>query len=47
MMQGGGGGNGFVRYPLGSWDAGDTPGLMRGFAVATTDTGHKSQTEAV
>jgi feruloyl esterase len=42
LMQGGGGGNGFVMPPLGLVAAGDTPGLMRGFAVASTDTGHKS-----
>ena len=28
--------------PLGLTAAGDTPGLMRGFAVVSTDTGHKS-----
>jgi feruloyl esterase len=44
MMQGGGGGNGFVAYPTGAGDAGDTPALSRGFAVASTDTGHKSKT---
>ncbi|HZD30618.1 MAG TPA: tannase/feruloyl esterase family alpha/beta hydrolase [Candidatus Angelobacter sp.] len=42
LMQGGGGGNGFVQPPLGLVAAGDTPGLMRGFAVVSTDTGHKS-----
>lgn len=42
LMQGGGGGNGFVFPPLGLVAAGDTPGLMRGFAVVSTDTGHKS-----
>jgi feruloyl esterase len=42
LMQGGGGGNGVVLPPLGLSAAGDTPGLMRGFAVASTDTGHKS-----
>ena len=42
LMQGGGGGNGVVMPPLGLTAAGDTPGLMRGFAVASTDTGHKS-----
>jgi hypothetical protein len=42
MMQGGGGSNGVVMPPLG-WNAtGDTLALMRGFAVVTTDTGHKS-----
>lgn len=43
FMQGGGGSNGVVMPPLG-WNAtGDTPALMRGFAVVTTDTGHKSR----
>jgi feruloyl esterase len=42
LMQGGGGGNGVVLPPLGLTAAGDTPGLMRGFAVVSTDTGHKS-----
>ena len=41
-MQGGGGSNGIVAPPLGLNAAGDTAGLMRGFAVASTDTGHKS-----
>ena len=44
MMQGGGGGNGFVAYPTGSNYAGDSPALSRGFAVASTDTGHRSKT---
>ncbi len=42
LMQGGGGSNGIVAPPLGLNAAGDTAGLMRGFAVASTDTGHKS-----
>ncbi len=42
LMQGGGGGNGIVNPPLGLNAAGDSPGLMRGFAVVSTDTGHKS-----
>jgi len=42
LMQGGGGGNGTVQPPLGLNAAGDTPALMRGFAVVSTDTGHKS-----
>ena len=42
LMQGGGGGNGTVQPPLGPNAAGDTPALMRGFAVVSTDTGHKS-----
>jgi feruloyl esterase len=44
MMQGGGGGNGVVYYPTGAGYAGDTPALTRGFAVASTDTGHKAKT---
>ena len=46
MMQGGGGGNGFVAYPTGASYAGDRPALSRGFAVASTDTGHKAKTGA-
>jgi feruloyl esterase len=46
MMQGGGGGNGIVAYPTGASYAGDRPALSRGFAVASTDTGHKSKTGA-
>jgi hypothetical protein len=46
MMQGGGGGNGFVAYPTGANYAGDAPALSRGFAVASTDTGHKAKTGA-
>jgi feruloyl esterase len=42
LMQGGGGSNGVVIPPLGLNAAGDAPGLVRGFAVASTDTGHKS-----
>lgn len=41
LMQGGGGGNGFVGDPLGATATGDTPALLRGFAVASSDTGHK------
>lgn len=44
MMQGGGGGNGVVSYPIGGSYAGDKPALARGFAVASTDTGHKAKT---
>jgi hypothetical protein len=44
MMQGGGGSNGFIAYPTGSSYVGNTPALMRGFAVAGTDTGHKAKT---
>jgi feruloyl esterase len=42
LMQGGGGGNGIVYPPLGLTASGGTPALMRGYAVVSTDTGHKS-----
>ncbi len=42
LMQGGAGSNGVVMPPLGLNAAGDTPALMRGFAVVSTDSGHKS-----
>jgi hypothetical protein len=41
LFQGGGGLNGSVARPLGAQAAGDTPALARGFAVVTTDSGHK------
>ena len=44
MMQGGGGGNGVVSYPLGTSYSGEKPALVRGFAVASTDTGHTAKT---
>jgi feruloyl esterase len=44
MQQGGGGGNGVVGYPAGASYTGGTTALARGFAVASTDTGHKSKT---
>ena len=46
MMQGGGGGNGIVFYPTGANYAGDQPALSRGFAVASTDSGHHAKTGA-
>ena len=46
MMQGGGGGNGIVAYPAGANYSGDSSALSRGFAVASTDTGHKAKTGA-
>ena len=46
MMQGGGGGNGFVADPIGAGYAGNKPGLVRGFVVASTDTGHKAKAGA-
>ncbi|HVH85080.1 MAG TPA: DUF6351 family protein [Terriglobales bacterium] len=42
LMQGGAGSNGVVMPPLGLNAAGETPGLIRGFAVVSTDSGHKS-----
>jgi feruloyl esterase len=42
LQQGGGGLNGTVAEPVGAQAAGDQPALARGFAVATTDTGHQS-----
>src|SRR5262245_50289036 len=42
LQQGGGGLNGTVAEPTGAQAAGDQPALVRGFAVATTDTGHQS-----
>ena len=41
LFQGGGGYNGTVRPPVGAAAAGDSSGLARGFAVASTDTGHQ------
>jgi len=43
MMQGGGGANGSVGYPLGASYSGEKPALVQGFAVASTDTGHKAK----
>ncbi|MFB3777772.1 MAG: tannase/feruloyl esterase family alpha/beta hydrolase [Bryobacteraceae bacterium] len=43
LQQGGGGLNGVVAVPLGGDVAGDRPALIRGFAVATTDTGHQAK----
>jgi pimeloyl-ACP methyl ester carboxylesterase len=41
LFQGGGGLNGTVNPPLGWAAAGDVPALARGFAVVSTDSGHK------
>jgi feruloyl esterase len=41
LFQGGGGLNGSIRPPVGGVAAGDTPALARGFAVVSTDSGHK------
>ena len=46
MMQGGGGGNGVVAYPMGASYTGERPALAQGFAVASTDTGHKAKNGA-
>ena len=43
LLQGGGGLNGSVQFPLGAVGAGGQPGLARGFAVASTDTGHEGR----
>lgn len=44
LFQGGGGLNGVIRDPLGSLAAGNVPALFRGYAVATSDGGHQSDT---
>ena len=41
LFQGGGGLNGTVGAPIGYQAAGDVPALARGFAVVSTDSGHK------
>jgi feruloyl esterase len=46
LMQGGGGGNGIVSPPIGLVATAGTPALMRGFAVLSNDTGHKSHSGA-
>src|SRR5215469_16015740 len=43
LLQGGGGLNGSVQPPIGATGAGGDPGLARGFAVASTDTGHEGR----
>lgn len=43
LLQGGGGLNGSVQTPLGTVAANGEPGLARGFAVASTDTGHEGR----
>ncbi len=43
MMQGGGGSNGVINYPAGAQYSGFRPSLARGFAVVSTDTGHKAK----
>jgi pimeloyl-ACP methyl ester carboxylesterase len=41
LFQGGGGLNGSIRPPLGLQATGDIPALARGFAVVSTDSGHR------
>jgi hypothetical protein len=41
LQMGGGGLNGTVAAPVGGQNAGDKPALARGYAVVSTDTGHK------
>lgn len=41
LQQGGGGLNGNVGFPLGAQGSAGTPALARGFAVVSTDTGHR------
>jgi tannase/feruloyl esterase len=43
LFQGGGGLNGSVQPPIGGSAAGSEPGLARGFAVVSTDTGHQGR----
>ena len=42
LFQGGGGLNGVINPPLGTQATDDRPALSRGFAVVSTDSGHKS-----
>ncbi len=41
LFQGGGGLNGSIQPPFGAAAAGEIPALVRGFAVVSTDSGHK------
>ena len=43
LFQGGGGLNGSVQPPIGAQASGGNPGLARGFAVVSTDTGHQGK----
>ena len=43
LFQGGGGLNGNVGLPIGGTAAGSQPALARGYAVVSTDSGHKGQ----
>jgi len=42
LFQGGGGLNGAVNPPMGAQYAGDLPALAQGFAIVSTDSGHKA-----
>ena len=42
LFQGGGGFNGFLAPPIGMGAAGGMPAISRGFAVASTDSGHRA-----
>jgi feruloyl esterase len=42
LFQGGGGFNGLLNEPIGRVAVGDMPALARGFAVASTDAGHRA-----
>src|SRR3954463_13214336 len=42
LFQGGGGFNGVLSPPIGAGAAGEMSALARGFAVATTDAGHRA-----
>jgi hypothetical protein len=44
LFQGGGGLNGVIRPPLGPQATGEIPALARGYAVVSTDSGHKGAT---
>jgi pimeloyl-ACP methyl ester carboxylesterase len=44
LFQGGGGLNGVLRAPLGTQATGDVPALAKGFAVVSTNGGHRSDT---
>lgn len=43
LFQGGGGLNGIIQPPVGSVATGDRPALAKGFAVVSTDSGHRSR----
>jgi hypothetical protein len=43
LFEGGGGLDGVVKPPIGPTASGDKPALARGFAIASTDSGHQSK----